>query len=136
MARGATAVSRARVRLSAERSGHATFEEVPDRVVGSRDPGWYSSRVGRSRTLLPTWVSRRRRYGGTSAASRSTRARREGLTSEEREEIRRLRREVFDLRRANEILESASVFLAARTGRTSERFSDAQRSRLNGWAKP
>jgi transposase len=38
--------------------------------------------------------------------------RREGLTSEEREEIRKLRREVFELRRANEILKSASVFFA------------------------
>jgi transposase len=37
---------------------------------------------------------------------------REGLSSEEREEIRKLRREVHDLRRANEILKSASVFFA------------------------
>jgi transposase len=34
------------------------------------------------------------------------------LSSEEREEIRKLRRGVHDLRRANEILESASVFFA------------------------
>ena len=34
------------------------------------------------------------------------------LTSAEREEIRKLRREVFELRRANEILKSASVFFA------------------------
>ena len=33
-------------------------------------------------------------------------------TSEEREEIKRLRRENFELRRANEILKSASVFFA------------------------
>jgi transposase len=33
-------------------------------------------------------------------------------TSEEREEIRRLRQENFELRRANEILRSASVFFA------------------------
>ncbi len=38
--------------------------------------------------------------------------RREGLTSEEREEIRKLRRENFELRRANEILKAASVFFA------------------------
>jgi len=31
-------------------------------------------------------------------------------TSEEREEIRRLRKEVYELRRANEILKAASVF--------------------------
>jgi transposase len=34
------------------------------------------------------------------------------LTSEEREEIRQLRKENFELRRANEILKSASVFFA------------------------
>ena len=33
-------------------------------------------------------------------------------TSEEREEIKRLRRENFELRRANEILKAASVFFA------------------------
>ena len=38
--------------------------------------------------------------------------RREGLTGEEREEIRKLRRENFELRRANEILKSASLFFA------------------------
>jgi len=38
--------------------------------------------------------------------------RREGLSSEEHEEIRRLRKENFELRRANEILKSASVFFA------------------------
>ena len=34
------------------------------------------------------------------------------LTSAEREEIRRLKRENFELRRANEILKSASLFFA------------------------
>jgi len=38
--------------------------------------------------------------------------RREGLTSEEREEIRKLRKENFELRRTNEILKAASVFFA------------------------
>ena len=39
-------------------------------------------------------------------------ARTDLLSSEEREEIRRLRKENFELRRANEILKSASVFFA------------------------
>ncbi len=38
--------------------------------------------------------------------------RRHGLSSEEREEIRKLRKEVSELRRANEILRSASLFFA------------------------
>ena len=38
--------------------------------------------------------------------------RRQGLSSEEREEIRKLRSENSELRRANEILRSASLFFA------------------------
>ena len=38
--------------------------------------------------------------------------RRPGLTSEEHEEIKKLRRENYELRRANEILKAASVFFA------------------------
>jgi transposase len=34
------------------------------------------------------------------------------LTSQEREEIRKLRKENYELRRANEILKSASLFFA------------------------
>ena len=34
------------------------------------------------------------------------------LTTQEREEIRKLRREVFELRRTNEILKAASLFFA------------------------
>ncbi len=37
---------------------------------------------------------------------------REGMSTQEREEIRKLRRENFELRRANEILKSASLFFA------------------------
>jgi transposase len=37
---------------------------------------------------------------------------REGLTSSEREELKRLRKENFELRRANTILKEASVFFA------------------------
>ena len=37
---------------------------------------------------------------------------REGLTIDEREELKRLRAEVFELRRANSILKEASVYFA------------------------
>src|SRR5437870_4343691 len=37
---------------------------------------------------------------------------RAGLTTEEREELKQLRKENFELRRANEILKSASAFFA------------------------
>lgn len=44
---------------------------------------------------------------------------RAGLTSEEHAEIKRLKRENFELRRANEILKSASAFFAAELDRPS-----------------
>lgn len=42
---------------------------------------------------------------------------RPGLTREEHEEIKRLKREVAELRRANEILKTASAFFAAELDR-------------------
>jgi transposase len=42
---------------------------------------------------------------------------RPGVTSEESAEIRRLKREVAELRRANEILKAASIFFAAELDR-------------------
>lgn len=42
---------------------------------------------------------------------------REGLTREEHEEIKRLKRENAELRRANEILRTASAFFAAQLDR-------------------
>jgi transposase len=44
-----------------------------------------------------------------------------GVTSREHEEIKRLKREVAELRRANEILKAASVFFAAELDRPQER---------------
>jgi transposase-like protein len=47
---------------------------------------------------------------------------RPGVTSEESDQIERLRREDFELRRANEILKAASTFFAAELDRP-QRFS-------------
>lgn len=46
---------------------------------------------------------------------------RPGTTSEDAEEIKRLKREVAELRRANEILKSASVFFAKELDRPTTR---------------
>jgi transposase len=46
---------------------------------------------------------------------------RPGVTSEESAEIRRLKREVAELRGANEILKAASVFFAAELDRPPQR---------------
>ena len=49
------------------------------------------------------------------------RGQREGLTTEQREELKQLRRENFELRRANEILKSASAFFARELDRPHQR---------------
>ena len=45
-----------------------------------------------------------------------------GVSSEENAEIKRLKREVAELRRANEILKAASVFFAAELDRPPQRW--------------
>jgi transposase len=59
--------------------------------------------LGVHKEALRTWVRQERADRGE---------RRDLLTSEEREELRRLRKENQQLRRANEILKDASVFFA------------------------
>lgn len=49
------------------------------------------------------------------------RGQRDGLTTEERERMKQLEREVRELRRANEILKSAAVFFGAELDRRSPR---------------
>jgi len=62
-----------------------------------------AAKVGVHKETLRLWVRRAQVDTGQ----------RPGLTSEERERLRQLEREVKELRRANEILKSASVFFAA-----------------------
>ncbi len=62
--------------------------------------------IGSSETLRK-WIRQAEVDGGS----------RPGVTSEEHAEIRRLKREVAELRRANEILKAASVFFAAELDR-------------------
>ena len=57
--------------------------------------------------IHPETLRKRVRQAEADSGSRS-----DLLTTQEREEIRKLRREVFELRRANEILKAASVFFA------------------------
>lgn len=60
---------------------------------------------------LRRWV----RQAQTDAGTRG------GLTTEEKEEIRRLKKENAELRRANEILKAASIFFAAELDRPPTR---------------
>jgi len=59
-------------------------------------------KLGMTPETLRKWVRRAEIDGGLRA----------GLTSDERQQMKRLEREVKELRRANEILKAASVFFA------------------------
>jgi transposase len=63
--------------------------------------------VARDLGVHPEALRKRVRQAEADAGKRS-----DILTGQEREEIRKLRKENFELRRANEILKSASVFFA------------------------
>jgi len=69
-----------------------------------------------------TWASTRKRCGSGSGRQRPIPvAGRDLLSSEEREELKRLRKENFDLRRANAILKDASVYFAQELDPTRRR---------------
>lgn len=97
--------------------------EVRERAVrmvfdheGEYDSRWAAIRsiadkIGCSSETLRLWVRQ----------SERDRGRRPGLTSEEVAELRQLRREVKELRRANEILKRAASFFAAELDRPPKR---------------
>ena len=66
-----------------------------------------ASKLGISEESVRRW----RRKAQVEAGERA------GVTSSEHAEIRRLKREIAELRRANEILKSASAFFAAELDR-------------------
>ena len=75
--------------------------------------GWRWRVAGRSRRSRLISGSVPRRCASACGRPRLTAAPgQELLTTGEREEIRKLRRENYELKRANEILKSASVFFA------------------------
>jgi transposase len=61
-----------------------------------------ASKIGCTRETLRRWVIQAERDAG----------KRPGLTTSEREELKKLQRENFELRRANEILRKASAYFA------------------------
>ncbi len=71
-----------------------------------------AEKIGVSAETLRKWVRQAEVDGGQ----------RTGLTSEEAAEIKRLKREVAELRRANEILKAAAAFFGAELDRP-HRFS-------------
>jgi transposase len=91
-------VARAAVRLVFEHQGeHASQWEAICSIA---------HKFGVSSETLRKWVRRAEIDEGSRA----------GLTSDERQRLKRLERENRELRRANEILKSASVFFASMPG--------------------
>jgi transposase len=71
-----------------------------------------AEKIGVSAETLRKWVRRAEVDGGA----------RPGVTTEEATEIKRLKRENAELRRANEILKAASTFFAAELDRPQQRW--------------
>jgi len=87
-------------------------QELRDRAVrlaleSDRPIAQIAADLGIHREALRTWV----RQAQADSGSRS-----EQLTSVEREELKRLRKENNELKRANEILKAASALFAAELG--------------------
>jgi transposase len=87
-----------------ERAVALVFEQVKTGQYGSRWEAICSvaAKIGASGETVRKWVRQAEVDAGT----------RPGATSEESAELKRLRRENHELRRANEILKAASIFFA------------------------
>jgi transposase-like protein len=85
-----------------ERAVRLVFEQVK-----ANEPTWpvivsVATKIGCTAETLRRWVRQAERDTG----------KREGITTDEREELKRLQREVRELKKANEILRLASAFFA------------------------
>ena len=92
-------------------------EELRDRSVrlvfeSGRPIAHVAQDLGVHKEALRTWVRQARADGGELAGV---------LTSNEREELKRLRKEVVELRRANAILRDSSIYFATELDPTRRR---------------
>src|SRR2546425_12358709 len=85
-----------------ERAVRMVFEHAPDYPSQWVTIRSVAEKLGCSVEALRRWVRQAERDAGQ----------RPGLTTDERAELKRLQRENFELRRANEILKKASAYFA------------------------
>ena len=85
-----------------ERAVRMVFEHTADHGSQWAAIRSVGEKLGCSTEALRRWVRQAERDAGT----------RPGLTTDERAELKRLQRENFELKRANEILRKASAFFA------------------------
>ena len=84
-------------------------QQMVDLVRGGRTPDSLSREFEPTAQSIWNWIRQAERDEGT---------RTDGLTTEEKEELRRLRREVRVLREEKEILKKAAAWFAQETGST------------------
>ena len=85
-----------------ERAVRMVFDHVAEHSSQWATIRSVGDKIGISTEALRRWVRQAERDRGE----------RPGLTTDERAELKRLQREVFELKRANEILKKAAAFFA------------------------
>jgi len=85
-----------------ERAVRMVFDHAHDHPSQWATMRSVAEKLGCPVEVLRRWVRQAERDAGT----------RPGLTTDERAELKRLQREVFELKRANEILKKAAAFFA------------------------
>ncbi len=91
-------------------------QQMVELVRAGRTPEELSREYEPTAQSIWNWVRQAERDGGV---------RQDGLTTEEKEELRRLRREVRVLREEKEILKKAAAWFAEETGSTPRRRSSS-----------
>jgi transposase len=91
-------------------------ERIVELVRSGRSPGALAREFEPSAQCIRNWVRQ---------ADRDTGRRRDGLTTDERAELQRLRRENATLREEREILKKAAAWFARETGSIPSKGSDS-----------